>query len=200
MAPPPRRTCVGCGREREKNDLLRLAIDGRSIRVDPKGRLPGRGVYVCRDEACVLLAQKRHALARWAAADAEREVLEAVRGLIGASGRDRDAALLGLVGLARKAGEVEVGLRGSLERLKRGEGFVLVTARDISERGAREAVKAAGEADVPLVVAGTRETLGGELGSNEVVAALLLGREMARGLLAAAHGEAGRETDGTRRG
>ncbi len=189
MGLPPHRTCVGCGREREKGDLLRLALDGRTVRVDPRGRLPGRGLYLCRDEACVLLAQKGRALARWVDADEERRALEAVRGLLGVGGRERNESLLGLIGLAKRAGEIEVGLRGSLDRLRRGEGSVLVTASDISERGAREAARAALEAGVPLVVVGTRSTLGSELGTSEVVAALILGRNMARGLLAAAHGD-----------
>ena len=186
MAHPPRRTCIGCGRERDKSDLLRLALDGRRVRVDPRGRLPGRGVYVCREESCVLLAQKGRALARWVDAAAERVVLDEVLGLLGVGGRGRDESLLGFVGLAKRAGHLEVGLRGSLERLRRGEGTVLVTARDISERGAREAARAAKEAGVPLVVVGTRVSLGSELGANEVVAALVLGRDVARGLLAAA--------------
>jgi predicted RNA-binding protein YlxR (DUF448 family) len=176
---------------REKKDLLRLAIDGRMLRVDPKGRLPGRGLYVCRDAACVDLAKKRRALARWVDAAEAHRVLGVVRELVGGIARDREGALLGMLGLARRGGLPEVGLRGSLERLRRGEGALLVTARDISERGARVAAEAARAAGVPQVVLGTREALGRAVGGNDVVAVLVLDDNMAHGLLAAARGADG---------
>src|SRR5512145_1315359 len=122
MSLPPNRTCVGCRRVREKKDLLRLSFDGRSIRIDPKGRLPGRGLYVCRDEARLLLAERREVL--------------------GSSRLDREEPLLGLIGLARRGAGIEIGLRQCVARLRGGEGSVLVTARDISERAAREVTEA----------------------------------------------------------
>lgn len=196
MPHPPHRTCVGCGRVREKKDLLRLAILGRTLRVDPKARLPGRGLYVCREEGCLLLAEKAGALRRWVDAAEAGRVLAELRAALGAAPEDREGPLHGYLGLARRGGSLEVGLRGAVERLRRGEGVLLVTARDISERGAREAAHAAREAGVPHVVFGTRASLGRELGSGEVVAALVLDRDLARGLLGALGGRAGAETEG----
>lgn len=45
----PIRTCVVCGRKDVKRELLRLVRcqDGTAA-IDPDGRLPGRGAYVCR--------------------------------------------------------------------------------------------------------------------------------------------------------
>lgn len=62
MADPQRR-CVGCGAVRAKPDLLRLALDGRTVVADPAARLPGRGAYVC-GAACLERAVHRRALAR----------------------------------------------------------------------------------------------------------------------------------------
>ncbi|MBI4729947.1 MAG: YlxR family protein [Acidobacteria bacterium] len=54
------RTCVACRAVRPKQDLVRLArlADG-SVVVDARGRLPGRGAYVCRDAACAARAPRR---------------------------------------------------------------------------------------------------------------------------------------------
>ncbi len=191
MSLPPGRSCVGCRRVREKKDLLRLSFDGRTIRIDPKGRLPGRGLYLCRDEACLVLAESGRAFSRWIDAEAARRLAAEVREVLGAARPGREEPLLGLLGLARNGGGVEIGLRASVERLREGGGRLLVTARDISERGAREAGEAARAAGVPHVVLGTRASLGGALGRDEVVAALVVSADAARGLLAAARKASG---------
>jgi predicted RNA-binding protein YlxR (DUF448 family) len=61
----PARTCVACRTERRKGSLLRVVRgpDG-SVSVDPAGRLPGRGAYLCRDAACWSRALRRGALQR----------------------------------------------------------------------------------------------------------------------------------------
>jgi predicted RNA-binding protein YlxR (DUF448 family) len=189
MSPPPHRSCAGCGCSREKQDLLRLTISGGSARVDPRGRLPGRGVYLCRDEACVALAERRRALGRWVGAEAAREAFAAARSVIGAPGADQDVRLLALVGMARRAGAIETGLRSTLAGLGRGEGKLLVLARDIATRGALVATRAAREAGVPHLTAGTRVALGESLGIGETVAALVLDERLAKAIidLAAAH-------------
>jgi uncharacterized protein len=50
----PRRTCVVCREVRGKRELVRLVRrpDG-AVAVDARGRLPGRGAYVCRGAECV---------------------------------------------------------------------------------------------------------------------------------------------------
>src|SRR5918911_2028941 len=57
--PPPARRCLGCRRVRPKGELMRLVHDrtGRVI-VDPQGKLPGRGAYLCPQRACAAQALK----------------------------------------------------------------------------------------------------------------------------------------------
>jgi uncharacterized protein len=59
----PERSCVACRTARAKRDLIRIvrAADG-TIAVDPTGRLPGRGAYLCRDAACWELAARKRSL------------------------------------------------------------------------------------------------------------------------------------------
>jgi len=50
----PQRTCVQCGAVREKGGLLRIAgKPGVGWAPDPGGKLPGRGIYLCREGECV---------------------------------------------------------------------------------------------------------------------------------------------------
>ena len=48
----PERTCVACRRTEGKRGLVRLVNNGGSVDVDPKGKMPGRGVYLCANRQC----------------------------------------------------------------------------------------------------------------------------------------------------
>lgn len=60
----PERTCVGCRAKAAKRMLLRVARTPEGVRVDPEGKLPGRGVYVHRELGCVEAAWKRGGFGR----------------------------------------------------------------------------------------------------------------------------------------
>ena len=50
----PIRTCVVCGAKRPKFELIRLTVDESGfVRRDDKGKLGGRGAYVCPNEKCL---------------------------------------------------------------------------------------------------------------------------------------------------
>jgi len=59
----PERTCAACRTQRAKRELVRLvrAAD-QTVRVDPTGKQPGRGAYLCRDPRCWNAALKRNVL------------------------------------------------------------------------------------------------------------------------------------------
>ncbi len=49
----PIRTCISCGTKNDKKHLNRLSLDARGLLTnDDKGKLPGRGAYVCDDKLC----------------------------------------------------------------------------------------------------------------------------------------------------
>jgi predicted RNA-binding protein YlxR (DUF448 family) len=61
----PTRTCVACRTARQKRELLRVVrMPGGAIVLDPTGRAPGRGAYVCADAACQDAAMTKGALRR----------------------------------------------------------------------------------------------------------------------------------------
>ncbi|MBI2941424.1 MAG: YlxR family protein [Chloroflexi bacterium] len=56
----PQRTCVACRQEQGKRELVRIVrtVAG-PVEVDPRGRKPGRGAYLCRNRACWEQALRR---------------------------------------------------------------------------------------------------------------------------------------------
>jgi len=48
----PERTCIACRRKAGKRELVRLVYSGGAIEVDPRGKKPGRGVYLCLSSEC----------------------------------------------------------------------------------------------------------------------------------------------------
>jgi uncharacterized protein len=58
----PLRTCVGCGRQAPKHELLRfVASDGV---LAPSATHPGRGAYTCRRLSCFERAASKKAFSR----------------------------------------------------------------------------------------------------------------------------------------
>ena len=65
----PMRTCVACRAARPKRELVRVVrMPDDTMVVDRRGKVSGRGAYLCPDPACVELALKQkkleHALER----------------------------------------------------------------------------------------------------------------------------------------
>ena len=49
----PLRSCVACGEKFPKRELVRIVrTSGGTVQVDPTGKAPGRGAYLCRKEEC----------------------------------------------------------------------------------------------------------------------------------------------------
>jgi hypothetical protein len=84
MTRAPARTCLGCRRVRAKTALIRLVrgADG-VVATDLGGAAPGRGAYVCPEEACVARALQRGRLthAFRTSSEASSGLAREVRGL-----------------------------------------------------------------------------------------------------------------------
>lgn len=49
----PLRTCVQCQQVRPKRELIRLVrTPNGEIQIDERGKVAGRGAYLCRNQAC----------------------------------------------------------------------------------------------------------------------------------------------------
>ena len=61
----PMRMCVGCREMKPKRELIRVVRSPEGeVSLDPVGKKPGRGAYVCRCEACLMRAIKQKQLDR----------------------------------------------------------------------------------------------------------------------------------------
>lgn len=61
----PVRLCLGCREPRAKNELLRIVRTAEGeITLDGRGKLSGRGAYICPSRACFEKARKSRALER----------------------------------------------------------------------------------------------------------------------------------------
>lgn len=60
----PMRRCVGCMESKPKNQLIRIAGYEEAVSIDRTGKAKGRGVYLCPNEACFLIAHKKKAIGR----------------------------------------------------------------------------------------------------------------------------------------
>ncbi len=83
----PERTCLGCRRVREKNELIRFAVVENKLTPDIKGRLGSRGVYLCPEKSCIEEAYKRsgsfkRAFAREVSLPDLEELLAGLGGLV----------------------------------------------------------------------------------------------------------------------
>ena len=75
----PQRQCVGCREMKEKRELIRVVRSPEGeIALDFKGKLPGRGAYVCPQEECLRRARKARSLERAFETAIAPEVYEAL--------------------------------------------------------------------------------------------------------------------------
>ncbi|MEJ6951529.1 RNase P modulator RnpM [Natronospora cellulosivora (SeqCode)] len=62
----PIRKCVACGERKPKNELIRVVYNKGEgvISIDRKGKMPGRGAYLCPEKKCFDLANKAKKIER----------------------------------------------------------------------------------------------------------------------------------------
>ena len=76
----PMRMCVGCREMKEKKSMIRVVRSPEGeLSLDPTGKKPGRGAYVCREGECLARAIKQHQLERQLQAEMTEEVSEGLR-------------------------------------------------------------------------------------------------------------------------
>lgn len=79
----PQRMCVSCRTRRDKRDLVRVTLkDDGTLVVDPTGKMPGRGAYLCKDENCIKMELKAHRISKGLNAEVNAEELSKLAGEI----------------------------------------------------------------------------------------------------------------------
>ena len=79
----PQRTCSVCRTQKNKNELLRIVKNKDNIiKVDEKGKEPGRGAYICYDMECLEKAKKSKRLEKSLEIKIEDEIYEQMKNVI----------------------------------------------------------------------------------------------------------------------
>lgn len=79
----PMRMCVGCREMKPKKELIRVVKRPTGeIALDNTGKMPGRGAYVCRSQACLSKAIKQKQLDRALEHKLEDEVVIQLRTML----------------------------------------------------------------------------------------------------------------------
>ncbi|MCL5116990.1 MAG: YlxR family protein [Firmicutes bacterium] len=76
----PMRTCVACTTTRPKKELVRVVrtVEGQLL-LDRRGKVSGRGAYLCPSLECVEKALKSHRLERALEVPLTQELVEELR-------------------------------------------------------------------------------------------------------------------------
>ena len=79
----PMRMCVGCREMKPKRELIRVVRSPEGeVSMDPVGKKPGRGAYVCRSVDCLKRAIKQRQLERQLEVQLTPEVAQALQDTI----------------------------------------------------------------------------------------------------------------------
>ena len=79
----PMRQCLGCREMKPKRELLRVVRSPEGeVAFDARGKLTGRGAYVCPNPDCFKKAVKTRALDRALEVKIPDEVMERLAGLL----------------------------------------------------------------------------------------------------------------------
>lgn len=201
------RRCLITGESAEAAALVRFVIDpGGHVVPDIRERLPGRGYWVRAARDTVDEAVRRDMFAKAAARAAKGRPAKAAEDAGSAPRIVTDPGLsdqverllaehcLGLLGLARRAGQVVTGFEKVADTLSADPAAVLITASDGSADG-RGKLMRPGRKVIALF---TRDELSLALGRENVVHAALTPAGIGKRLLAEAErlaGFRGRESD-----
>ena len=158
------RTCIGCRAQRGIHDLLRFACtpEGELV-LDPSGRAPGRGVYVCCDVQCLhkALVPARLALAL------KQPVIVPDFGVVYQAVRELFyKRLRACLGLGQKAGAVVSGYALLQKACAQARVLYMILAEDIAPGRAGEYYAWCTRHNVPCVMLFTKEELGHIIGKS----------------------------------
>lgn len=77
------RTCMGCNKKKNKNDLLRIVKNKEeNINIDKNYKMQGRGAYICKNIDCLEIAIKKKKLEKSFLCKIETTVYEDIRNAI----------------------------------------------------------------------------------------------------------------------
>lgn len=180
------RTCIVTRKSGPADDLIRFvaAPDGRVV-ADLKHKLPGRGCWVTAEREAVDAAVKKRLFTRALKAEvtAPDDLGAEVDGLM-------LSALLGMMGLARKAGQFVTGATKVDQAVRSGQAVAVFHALDAAADGvrkidqARHAAHAAGHGEtIPVFALASSEEMRTALGEGAFIHCAALAGQAGEGVV-----------------
>jgi predicted RNA-binding protein YlxR (DUF448 family)/ribosomal protein L30E len=162
----PQRTCVACRQTKNKKELVRYVLaPDKTVLVDYRQHLPGRGGYTCFSVTCLQDAVEQRGFQRCfktqnLSVDAEQ--------LLGQLTAAVDQKVISLLGMARKSGQLISGSNAIIEALRKSASIALVIiAADISAAIGQKIEALAKRSDIYCVRLYDKLQLGQMLGKEE---------------------------------
>lgn len=181
----PQRRCIASGKVLPRGELVRFVRDpDGGLAPDVAGRLPGRGVWVAAERALIERAAAKGLFAR-----SLGEPVQPRADLADQVGELLVRHWLGLLGLARRAGELAIGFEQVRELAAKGSIGVLISAADGSP-ATRNRLRALAP-QAPCVGLFPSARLSEALGRGNVVQAAVRRGRLATRLAAESHRLAG---------
>jgi len=162
----PQRTCVACRQTKNKKELVRYVLaPDKTVLVDYRQHLPGRGGYTCFSAACLQDAVKRRGFQRcFKTQNLSVDAEELLKQLVAAV----EQKVTSLLGMARKSGQLISGSNAIIDALRKTTSIALVIlAVDISAAIGRKIEGLAGKSDIYCVQLYDKQQLGQMLGKEE---------------------------------
>lgn len=79
----PLRKCVACSQNKPKKELVRIVKNKENhVDVDLKGKMNGRGAYICMNDECLKEAKKNKKLSRALGIEIPEEVYDKLNNII----------------------------------------------------------------------------------------------------------------------
>lgn len=159
----PQRSCLGCRTVRNQEFLIRFVLSPENeVLPDLESRLPGRGAYTCINKECLVRAVTQRQFKRSFKQDVTVMPPEA---LVEHTGHLLFSRIIGLIGLANKAGNVTSGGSMVSDALKgRVKPGLVIIASDVSEAIGSKIITLADVHKVPHRTAITKDDIGAVLG------------------------------------
>jgi predicted RNA-binding protein YlxR (DUF448 family) len=159
---PAERTCIGCKTKREQRELLRLVCDtAGEVMVDPTGRAPGRGAYVCYDTRCFGKSFRAARLTSVFRRPVIAPKLDAACGVVMSAFRERLGSCLSI---AQRAGKLASGHMSLRLACSRSRVTYMVLAEDASVQRAAEYRTWCADLNIPHVTMFSKDELGRRIG------------------------------------
>ena len=178
------RRCIVERSSKPKDQLIRFVLGpDNQVYPDLKHKLPGRGVWVSANRKLVEQALEKNLFARGfkARCTVSKDLAQTIDDQL-------EATCLGLLSMAKKAGQIVTGFDKVASRIKAGEVEILIAASDAADDGRekleRSYIKASNGGPVINLFSSGQMNL--VLGGANVIHAAITRGTMAKNILAAA--------------